>query len=233
MVANSANDEVLASSRVSKLTVNAPVVVVTSLFHSSRRQNVKSPVNSSWVSRLIIFPMLLQISTDVAPFNQGSDWQDPCLARQHISFPRLAVFALLFLIAIGGGIFLALLENRPYGIQLASVVIYTAAVALYTFSRNRNGAQPFLLSCPVVRRQLPRLTRRHLGFLAALFLVQTTALEIRPSLPAYWITPSSRDAAPFSLILGVLCLCLAIVQTLTNRSLLDRAHLSAQTEAAP
>jgi len=111
-------------------------------------------------------------------------------------------------------------------------VIYTAAVALYTFSRNRNGAQPFLLSCPVVRRQLPRLIRRHLGFLAALFIAQTTALNLRPNLPAHWVTPSSRDASPFTLILGVLCLCLAILQTLTNRSLLDRAHLSTQTEAA-
>jgi hypothetical protein len=34
-------------------------------------------------------------------------------------------------------------------------VIDTAAVALYTFSRNRNDLQPFLLFSPVVRRQLP------------------------------------------------------------------------------
>jgi hypothetical protein len=56
-----------------------------------------------------------QISTGVIPFNQASDWQDPCLTRRHISFPRLAVFTLLFLTVIGGGILLALLENRPYG----------------------------------------------------------------------------------------------------------------------
>ena len=164
--------------------------------------------------------------------SQASDWQDPCLTRQYISFPRLTVFALLFLSVIGGGIFLALLEHRPYGIQLTSMVIYTAAVALYTFSRNRNGAQPFLLSCPVVRRQLPRLIRRHLGFLAALFIAQTTALNFRANLPAHFVTPSSRDASPFALILGVLCSCLAIVQILTNRSLLDRAHNSSQFESA-
>ena len=152
---------------------------------------------------------------------------DPCLTRQHISFPRLAVFALLFLTLIGGGIFLALLENRPYGIQLTSIVIYTAAVALYTFSRNRNGNQPFLLSCPVVRRQLSPLIRRHVGFLTALFIIQTTALKLRPNLPAYWITPS-RDPSKFAVILGGICACLAIVQTLSNRSLLQRAHLSAQ-----
>ena len=177
--------------------------------------------------------MFSQINIGVGPSNQAGDWQDPCLTQQYISLPRLAVFTLLFLAVIGGGIFLALMEYRPYGIQLTSMVIYTAAVALYTFSRNRNGAQPFLLSCPVVRHQFPRLIRRHLGFLAALFITQTMALNLRPNLPAYWVTTSSGDASPLSLVLGVLCMCLAIVQTLTNRSLLDRAHLSAQTDAAP
>jgi hypothetical protein len=172
--------------------------------------------------------MFSLIRTGIVPLNQASDWQDPCLTRQHISFPRLAVFTLLFLTVFGGGIVLALLEYRPYGIQLTSMVMYTAAVALYTFSRNRNGAQPFLLSCPVVRHQLPRLIRRHLGFLAALFIAQTMALNLRPNLPAYWVTPRSRDASPFALVLGVLCLCLAVVQILTNRSLLDRAHNSAE-----
>jgi hypothetical protein len=176
--------------------------------------------------------MFSQISAGVVPFNQASEWQDPCLTRQHISFSRLAVFTLLFLTVMGGGIFLALLEYRPYGIQLTSILIYTAAVALYTFSRNRNGAQPFLLSCPVVRSQLPRLIRRHLGFLAALFIAQTMALNLRPKLPAYWVTPSSKDSSPFALLLGVLCLGLGIVEVLTNRSLLDRAHDSAQLKSA-
>jgi hypothetical protein len=175
--------------------------------------------------------MSSQISTGIGPFNQASAWQDPCLTRQHISFPRLAVFTLLFLIVIGGGIVLALVEDQRYGIQLTSMLIYTAAVALYTFSRNRNGAQPFLLSCPIVHRQLPRLIRRHLGFLSTLFIAQAMAFNFRPNLPAHWVTPNSRDASPFALILGVLCLCLAIVQILTNRSLLDRAHNAARLES--
>ena len=172
---------------------------------------------------------MLSVGTGTVPFNQASDWQDPCLTRDYISFPRLVVFALLFLTFIGGAIFLALLEYRPYGIQFTSMVMYTAAVALYTFSRNRNGAQPFLLSCPVVRRQLPRLIRRHLGFLAALFIAQTTALKLRSNLPAHWVTPSSRGASLFAFILGILCLCLGVAQVLSNRSLLEDAHLSAQS----
>jgi len=176
--------------------------------------------------------MLSQVRTGVVTFNQASDWKDPCLTRDYISFPRLVVFALLFLTFIGGGIFLALLEYRPYGIQFSSMVMYTAAVALYTFSRNRNGNQPFLLSCPAVRSQLPRLIRRHLGFLAVLFAVQTVALKLRPNLPAYLITPRGKDASLFTIGLGIFCLCLGILEILTNRSLLERAHLSAQAIAS-
>jgi hypothetical protein len=165
--------------------------------------------------------------------NQGvtSQTDDPCLT-QPSSLLRFAVFALLLLALPTTGVLLFLREGQPYAIQLCSIAGYTAPVALYTFSRNRNdtfsrnrnGNQPFLLSCPVVRGQLPQLIRRHLGFLAALFIVQTTALKFRPNLPAYWITPSSRDASPFAIILGIFCLCLAIVEILINRSLLERAH---------
>jgi hypothetical protein len=140
--------------------------------------------------------------------NQGATSQtdDPCLT-QSSSVLRFAVFALLLLTVPSTAILLISLENRPYGIQLSSILGYTAAVALYTFSRNRNGNQPFLLACPVVRGQIPQLIRRHLGFLAALFIVLTMALKFRSNLPAHWITPTSRDASPFAIILGIFCLC--------------------------
>jgi hypothetical protein len=156
--------------------------------------------------------------------------QDPCLTQDR-SILRFVVLALLLFTICGGVLFLVLFAKRPYGIQLSSMVIYTAAVALYTFSRNRNKMQPFLLSCPVVRHQLPQLILRHLGFLAALFVVQTTALKLRPNLPAYLIAPRGTNASLFSIILGVLCGSLAIVHVLGNRSLLERAHLSAQAKA--
>lgn len=155
---------------------------------------------------------------------------DPCLSQER-SILRFAVLGLLFFTMFGTVLLLVLLGDRPYGIQLSSIVGYTSAVALYTFSRNRNNMQPFLLSCPVVRRQLPMLIRRHLGFLAALFIVQTTALRLRPNLPPHLITPS-RGASPFAIILGGFCACFAIAQILSNRSLLERAHLSAQAKAA-
>jgi hypothetical protein len=165
-------------------------------------------------------------------FLQGVTCQpDPCLTQRK-SIVRFGVLTLLFFTMLGGIGFLILFANRPYGIQVTSIVINTAAVALYTFSRNRNNMQPFLLSCPIVRHQIPLLIRRHVGFLAALFIVQTTALKLRPKLPEHLITPRGTDPSLFAVILGVLFGCLAVVQVLSNRSLLERAHLSAQANPA-
>jgi hypothetical protein len=155
---------------------------------------------------------------------------DPCLTQKG-SMLRFTVLTLLFFTMLAGVVFLILFANRPYGIQVGSSVMYTAAVALYTFSRNRNNMQPFLLSCAAVRGQIPTLIRRHLGFLAALVLVQTTALKFRPKLPEPLITPRGTDPSLFAVLLGILCACLAVVQVLSNRSLLERAHLSTQINA--
>ena len=165
-------------------------------------------------------------------FLQGVTCQpDPCLTERG-SIVRFGVLTLLFFTMLGGIGLLILFANRPYGIQVTSIVIDTAAVALYTFTRNRNNMQPFLLSCPVVRHQIPLLIRRHVGFLAALFIVQTTALKLRPKLPEYLIMPRGTDPSLFAGILGILFGCLAVVQVLSNRSLLERAHLSAQANPA-
>jgi hypothetical protein len=155
---------------------------------------------------------------------------DPCLTQESSTL-RYAILALLLLTMCGTVILLILLEDRPYGIQLSSLVGYTAAVALYTFSRN-NNMQPFQLSCPAVRRYLPLLIRRHVGFLAALFIVQTTALKLRPNLPTHLTAPNGSAPSSFAVILGGLCGCLAIVEVLSNRSALERAHLSAPAKVA-
>ncbi len=158
--------------------------------------------------------------------------EDPCRKGQAFSVSRFAVLTLLFLTMFPGGVFLLILpEGKPYGVQLGSMVMYTAAVALYTFSSNRGPNPPFMLSCPVVCRQKAILIRRHVAFLAALFFIQTTALQLRPRMPVKWTTSTGTDPTPFFTAILVICGCLAVVETLTNRSLLERAHLSAQTTA--
>ncbi len=152
--------------------------------------------------------------------------EDPCRAESTFSGPRFLAFALLFVVMLGGGsILLFALAHTFYGIQLASVVSYTAAVMLYGFAKNRNGIQPFLFTCPVVESQYPRLLKRHVAFLAALVAFETVSLRIKPHLPGWWNTSSGRDMPPFFIALAIPCGALLITEILTNRGLLERAHI--------
>ena len=152
---------------------------------------------------------------------------DACSAPPSFSDARFALFTLVFLIMMGSGVlYFAVLADRPYGIQLASQVAYTAAVILYTFSRNNNGMQRYLFRCPFVRPQLPRLAYRHIGFLAVLFVLQTGALQVRPRLsPSWFVATGWKDTTRFELTLDILCAALALTEIATNRSFLNRAHL--------
>jgi hypothetical protein len=156
-----------------------------------------------------------------------SSLPDPCRLGQPFSGLRFSVFAALFLtMTLGGFVLFLLLSDQPYGIQFASVVCYTAAIGLYTFAQNRS-APPFMLSCPIVRQQVPLLLKRHAGFLLVLVILQTSALRLRLHLSSYWVTGDGKNMPPFYLFLTVLGCGLALAQILSNRSLLERAHVDA------
>jgi Ca2+/Na+ antiporter len=153
---------------------------------------------------------------------------DPCRGRS-FSFGRFVLMAALFLcMTVGSLPLFFLLMKRPYGFQAASAIVYTLFVVFFTFARTgtRTGKDipPYVFTCPAVQPQLPRLVRRHLGFLAVLFALQTAALAARPNLPAWWNIADRKGTTPFDLALMLLCFGLGFAQVFTNRSLLDRAH---------
>jgi hypothetical protein len=151
---------------------------------------------------------------------------DSCQSPPKFSVDRFALFTLLFLAMFPGSVVLfILLAGRSYGIQLASLVGYTSAIVLYTFSRNR-GSPRYLFRCPYVRLVLPRLILRHLGFLVALIALETEALRIRPHLPPSWLVDSGRHGSmpPFIAALFILFICLAFIEVISNRAVLRRAH---------
>jgi hypothetical protein len=94
---------------------------------------------------------------------------DPCLAPASFSIERFVFFVPVFLsMTLGSALLFIFFSDRPFGIQLAALVWYTSAVVLYTFSAN--SAMPrFLFSCPIVRRELPRLAKRYMAFVAIFF----------------------------------------------------------------
>lgn len=182
------------------------------------------------------FLVMLGSAMDVADASrsganlQGS-YTDPCRIRSSSS-ARLALMATLFISMIVGGVPLFfVLAKRPYGFQTASAIVYTLYVVFFTFARTgtKGGKDwpPYMFTCPIVQSQFSRLLWRHLGFLAALFALQTLALAMRSRLPDWWNIGSGRNGSgmpPFEGGLLLLCVGLASAQLVTNRSLLSRAH---------
>jgi len=151
---------------------------------------------------------------------------DPC--RLPVTdMPRRIAFMMLFFLILGpGGAFLFYwLVGKPNGFQWASMIVYSAAVPFLTFTRTRGLKRHYLFRCPFVRPQLPQLALRHAGFLAALFILETAAFQYQSRLPAFIINGNVGSMPTFDFILMVLCIALLLVQVLTNRKLLDRAHL--------
>lgn len=152
--------------------------------------------------------------------------------RRSFSFARFVLMATLFLcMTVGSLPLFFLLMKRPYGFQAASAIVYTIFAVFFTFARTgtKGGKDlpPYMFACPAVQAESSRLLRRHLGFLVALFALQTLAFAVRPHLPYWWNTEGSRGRSgmpPFDIALFFLCFGLATTQVFTNRSLLERAH---------
>jgi len=150
-------------------------------------------------------------------------YSDSCRSRD-FSLARFALMSTMFLSLILGGVVLfILLEKRPYGFQEASAIVYTIFEVFFTFAATR-GFRPYMFTCPAVRTQVPLLVWRHIGFLAALFALQTAALAAHPKLPDWWNIADRKGTTPFQFALMLLCLGLGYTQVFTNRSLLKRAH---------
>lgn len=156
-------------------------------------------------------------------------YSDPCRDTSFF-FGRFVLMATLFLALIIGGVLLfVVLTNRPYGVQEGSAIAYTIFAVFFTFARTgtRTGKDipPFMFTCPAVKTQLSRLLWRHLGFLVALFALQTAALAVHPKLSDWWNDPGPKgELTPFEIASLLLCIGLGYTQVFTNRRLLDRAH---------
>jgi hypothetical protein len=148
-----------------------------------------------------------------------------CECRDHepATLDRPVLFLPLIVIMFASFAFLLGIAELSFGIQLGSLIPYPTFVVLATFSAQR-GQQPYFFGCPIVRQAMPRLARRHGGFLFAMVVLEAIALLLTRYMPASWLTAGNRGGSPFAMTLIVLCMCLAFAQTLSNRSLLERAH---------
>jgi hypothetical protein len=167
--------------------------------------------------------MFDQLDEQLKTQSTGAYAQCVCYDHERTTFDRPALWVPIVIVMFASFIFLFVMADLPFGIQLASLIPYTAFVALGTFSAQR-GMQPYFFECSIVQQTMPRLLRRHCSFLVATLLLETIALRLTRYMPAPWLSSKGKDGSPFSITLCVLCLCIASVQVFTNRTLLERAH---------
>ena len=155
-------------------------------------------------------------------------FSDPCRGRT-LSRPRFLLMSTIFLcMTVGSVPLFLLLISWPYGLQVASIIAYTLFEVFFTFATTGGPSGPnvpgYKFTCPAVEPQVPRLLWRHVGFLVALFVLQTAMLAVRPHLPNWWIVHDRKGSTPFDGALYLLCFGLGWAQVRNNRSLLDRSH---------
>jgi hypothetical protein len=115
-----------------------------------------------------------------------------------------------------------LLGDKPYGIQIASLIAYSMAVFFFVFMRSRLG-HGFKLTSESVVRSAPRLLMFHLCALAIVFALLTLALKEWSNLPAWWLHEDARHRSPFSFLLLMFFTVFGVSQAIWFRSILSRA----------
>lgn len=199
---------------------NALVVEVISPGHGAPRgeQELSIPID-----QIVTFGPLARAGL-VWPYS------DPCNERS--SPARLGLMSAIFVcMVLGSPVLFYLLMNDRYGLQEASAVAYTLAVAFFSFAlygsgygKYRKNEPKYMFTCPAVRTQLPRMLWWHLGFLGALDAFETWALAVQTKLPDWLNTPDKNGGTLFLAVCMLVCTGLVATEIAVNRYALARAH---------
>ncbi len=100
----------------------------------------------------------------------------------------LGILATYLIGAFGGLCLFLFLEDRPFGTQIATVMVYTYFVFWFTFFPTRGMPEQYSLQSKTVQRQIPRLLTIHCACLTLILLEQTVLFAAKRHLPSYWLT---------------------------------------------
>lgn len=146
--------------------------------------------------------------------------------RQESGFSVAKAFVTwLGLIAGSMAIFwLAILTaDKPFGLQITTLVGYTGFVFFQVFCDSR-AFKGYSLRLPAVRKKIPTLLGIHAVFLVFVFVALTGALWVRPWLITNsWLITRGRRDNWFDLLVMVIGVSVGMGQTLISRKILSRS----------
>ncbi len=153
-----------------------------------------------------------------------------------VLFKEFGVFILIPVMFLATMFVFVALRDNPYGIQIASIVVYTGFVFFFVFcdagpgrAIKAKGTKGFSLGEKVVRKKLPLLACIHAGSLVVLFAGVTGAMWLRPHTWFLW----HLDTDYFDLILLFTGVAIAFTQIHFFRRLLGRALKDEQRSGRP
>jgi hypothetical protein len=142
-----------------------------------------------------------------------------------VLFKEWGVFIVIPVVFLAVMLVFIALRDKPFQIQIASIIGYTGCVFFFVFcdagpghSIGGKGTKGFSLSEKAVRRKLPLLACIHAGSLVVLFAVVAGALWLRPR----WFL-RHLDSQYFDAILLIIGVAIAFAQIHFFRGLLARA----------
>ncbi|MGD0443744.1 MAG: hypothetical protein ABSA39_07395 [Edaphobacter sp.] len=145
----------------------------------------------------------------------------------------LGVYVLILALAFGSLVAFISIGDRPYGMQCATLISYSGAIFVWTFFRTKGVNTKHSLSAQYVQEQLPRLLMIHFVYLLAIFILETWALAIRPSMPSWWLIAQGRKGMPpFDFVLMLAGMAIAVSQIVLSRRILGRAKKEFRANSA-
>jgi hypothetical protein len=123
----------------------------------------------------------------------------------------MAIFSLLILIG-----------DKPYGVQITTLIGDTGLVFFLVFCDSRSY-KGYSLRLTAVRRKIPTLLAIHAVFLLFIFVGLTAALSVRPHLSSSWLITNGRWDSWFDVLLMVIGVTIYISQTQISRKILSRS----------
>jgi hypothetical protein len=117
---------------------------------------------------------------------------------------------------------LILIGDKPYGIQITTLIGDTGFVFFLVFCDSR-AYKGYSLRLTAVRKKIPTLLAIHAAFLLFIFVALTAALSVRPHLSSSWLITTGKRDSWFDVLLMVIGVTIYVSQTQISRKILSRS----------
>jgi hypothetical protein len=145
----------------------------------------------------------------------------------------LGILAAYMVGAFGGLCIFIVFGERPFGMQVATTIIYTYFAFWYVFFPTRGLLEQYSLHDKTVQRRIPLLLAIHCAFLILIVLGETIWFSMKPHLPSYWFDEHGKRGGPLYVfvVIGSVTV-IFLTEVLISRRILSRGLREGPNESS-